>query len=336
MAAAVQVAPAIGVRDACAQFDVAPATFYRRRRGRMHGPHPRPAPQPRALSGAERERVLEVCHSERFVDAAPGEIVATLLDEGTYLGSERTFYRVLDASGEVRERRNVAIHPPYAKPELLAEGPNQVWSWDITDLRGPVKWSRFKLYKILDIYSRYVVGWMVAHHESKVLAERLIATAIASQGITSGQLTIHADNGSAMRSHPVAFLLAELGVTKSHSRPHTSNDNPFSEAAFKTMKYRPEFPARFGSMQDALGFCRSFFEWYNTAHRHSGIAMMTPQMVHYGRAAEVRERRAKVLAEAFNAHPERFVRGMPDAKAVPDAVWINPPAQLSLSEEGGH
>lgn len=336
MAAAVQVAPAIGVRDACAQFAVAPATFYRRRRGKMHGPHPRPAPQPRALTDAEREQVLEVCHSPRFVDVAPGEIVSTLLDEGRYLASERTFYRVLAASGEVRERRNQLTHPPYAKPELLATVPNEIWSWDITDLRGPVKWSRFKLYKILDIYSRYVVGWMVAHRESKVLAERLIAATLAKQGIGRGELTLHADNGSSMRSRPVAFLLADLGVTKSHSRPHTSNDNPFSEAAFKTMKYRPEFPDRFGCIEDARSFCRGFFEWYNTEHRHSGIAMMTPEMVHYGRAAEVRERRAKVLAEAFNAHPERFVAGMPDAKAAPDAVWINPPAQGSLSEEGGH
>lgn len=335
MAATQQLAPAIGARPACRQMSVAPATFYRRRRGRPHGPRPKPKPHPRALSQAERTEVLDVCHSSRFCDAAPASIVATLLDEGTYLASARTFYRVLSASGEVRERRNQLTHPPYAKPELLATAPNELWSWDITDLRGPVKWSRFKLYKILDVFSRYVVGWMVAHRESATLAERLIAETIAKQNIARDQLTLHADRGASMRSRPVAFLLADLGVTKSHSRPHTSNDNPFSESAFKTMKYRPEFPDRFGSIEDARAFCRGFFDWYNTCHRHSGIAMMTPQMVHYGRAAEVRERRAKVLAGAFNAHPERFVNGMPEPQQVPEAVWINPP-QLGLSTEGGH
>lgn len=219
---------------------------------------------------------------------------------------------------------------------MLAQAPNELWSWDITDLRGPVRWSRFKLYKILDVFSRYVVGWMVAHRESATLAERLIAETLGKQGIVRDQLTLHADRGASMRSRPVAFLLADLGVTKSHSRPHTSNDNPFSEAAFKTMKYRPTFPGRFGCIEDARSFCRTFFDWYNTQHRHSGIAMMTPEMVHYGRAEIVREGRAKVLAEAFNAHPERFVRGMPDPKAVPAAVWINSPAQEMLSEEGGH
>jgi putative transposase len=284
----------------------------------------------------KRAAVLEVCHSSRFVDRAPGEIVATLLDEGTYVASERTFYRLLAASDEVRERRNQRTHPPYAKPELLATKPNEVWSWDITDLRGPVKWSRFKLYKILDIYSRYVVGWMVAHRESKTLAERLIAETLAKQQIERGQLTIHADRGSSMTSRPVAFLLADLGVTKSHSRPQTSNDNPFSEAGFKTYKYWPGFPGRFANIHHARDHSRTFFDWYNTAHRHSGIAMMTPEQVHYGRAAIVHERRSKVLAEAFNAHPERFVKGMPTAKMIPDAVWINPPVQDGLSEEVRH
>ena len=242
MSAAVQAVPYVGVRRACAVFGVPPATFYRRRRGRPRGPRPKPTPHPRALSDPERADVLEVCHSSRFVDAAPASIVATLLDEGTYLASERTFYRVLAASCEVRERRNQLTHPPYAKPELLATAPGELWSWDITDLRGPVKWSRFKLYKILDVYSRYVVGWMVAHRESATLAERLIAETLAKQGIGRDQLTLHADRGASMRSRPVAFLLADLGVTKSHSRPHTSNDNPFSEAAFKTLKYRPGPP----------------------------------------------------------------------------------------------
>lgn len=336
MAATTRLAPVIGVRAACAQMGVARSTFHRRTNGRIHGPRPKPRPHPRALRDAERARVLEVAHSSRFCDTAPGEIVATLLDEGTYLGSERTFYRVLSASGEVRERRNQLTHPPYAKPELLATAPGELWSWDITDLKGPVKWSRFKLYKILDVFSRYVVGWMVAHRESATLAERLIAETLAKQGIGRNQLTIHADRGSSMRSRPVAFLLADLGVSKSHSRPHTSNDNPFSESAFKTLKYSPQFPDRFGSFEHARSFCGGFFDWYNGEHRHSGIAMMTPAMVHYGRAEIVRERRDKVLAEAFNAHPERFVKGMPVAKSVPGAVWINPPAQGSLSGEGGH
>lgn len=333
MRAAQQVAPIVGVRRACDVFGVAPATFYRRRFGPRHGPKPRRT-HPRALSDTERGAVLEVCHSSRFVDAAPASIVATMLDEGIYLGSERTFYRVLSASGEVRERRNQLTHPPYARPELLATAPNELWSWDITDLKGPVRWSRFKLYKIIDVFSRYVTGWMVAHRESATLAQRLIAETIAKQGVVRDQLTLHADRGASMRSRPVAFLLADLGVTKSHSRPHTSNDNPFSESAFKTMKYRPEFPERFGCIEDARMFCRGFFDWYNTVHRHSGIAMMTPEMVHHGRAAEVRERRAKVLAEAFNAHPERFVRGMPEPKGVPDAVWINPPAHDELFRGG--
>jgi putative transposase len=330
--AAQQVVAIVGVRRACEVFGVAPATFYRRRYGPRHGPKPRRT-HPRALSDAERTQVLEVCHSTRFVDVAPASIVATLLDDGISLASERTFYRVLSASGEVRERRNQLTHPPYVKPELLATKPNELWSWDITDLKGPVRWSRFKLYKILDVFSRYVVGWMVAHRESATLAERLIAETLAKQNIARDQLTLHADRGSSMRSRPVAYLLADLGVTKSHSRPHTSNDNPYSESAFKTLKYRQEFPDRFGCIEDARVFCRGFFDSYNTVHRHSGIAMMTPEMVHYGRAAEVRERRAKVLAEAFNAHPERFVAGMPEPRGVPQAVWINPP-QLEAQEGG--
>lgn len=336
IAAAKQLAPRMGARRACDALGVKVPTFYRYGKPRMLGPRPRPAPHPRTLSEDERQKVLEACHESRFVDRAPGEIVATLLDEGTYLASERTFYRVLAANGEVRERRNQLVHPPYAKPELLATMPGEVWSWDITDLKGPVKWSRFKLYKILDIYSRYVVGWMVAHRESKALAERFIAETLRKHGITPEQLTLHADNGSSMKSKPVAFLLADLGVTRSHSRPYTSNDNPFSEAAFKTMKYSPAFPARFGSIEHARAFCREFFDWYNTQHRHSGIAMMTPEQVHYGRAALVAERRSKVLAEAFNAHPERFVHGMPAAKMIPAAVWINPPAHDGSDKEVRH
>ncbi len=335
MAAAKTLQPAIGATKACRLMEVARSSFYRRQRPKFYGPKPRPTPHPRSLTAGERAGVLEVCHSSRFTDAAPASIVATLLDEGTYLASERTFYRVLAGAGESRERRNQLTHPAYVKPELLATSANELWSWDITDLKGPAKWTVYKLYWILDVYSRYAVGWMVAHRESAALAERLIAETASKQQIEEGQLTVHADRGSSMRSRPVAFLLAELGITKSHSRPHTSNDNPYSEAGFKTMKYRPDFPPRFGSIQDARAFCKGFFEWYNTVHRHSGIAMMTPEQVHYGRSGIVLERRAKVLAEAYNVHPERFVRGMPAPGELPGAVWINPPVE-PFSKPGGH
>lgn len=344
MDATTTLVPTVGVQAACLALGVPRASFYRWRAtpaapasglatARPAGP---PGGHPRALSAAERQAVLDVLHSPRFCDVSPAETYATLLDEGLYLASERTMYRLLAAAGETGERRNQRVHPTYAKPELLATGPNEVWSWDITKLLGPAKWTYYSLYVLLDIYSRYVVGWLVAYQEQATLAERLIAEAAAKQGIAPGQLTVHADRGSAMTSKPVAFLLADLGITKTHSRPHVSNDNPYSEAQFKTLKYRPDFPDRFGCIEDARTFCRGFFEWYNTVHRHSGIAMMTPEMVHYGRAAEVHERRAKVLAEAFNAHPERFVKGMPAPRMIPDAVWINPPAQPALSEEGGH
>ncbi len=228
-------------------------------------------------------------NSTRFADKAPAEVYATLLDEKTYLCSIRTMYRVLAANGQVRERRKQLHHPNYTKPELLATGPNQVWSWDITKLRGPAKWTYFHLYVILDIFSRYVVGWMIAENESAALANRLIAETVGKEELTVEQLeqlTLHADRGTSMKSKLVAQLLADLGVTKTHSRPHTSNDNPFSESQFKTLKYRPEFPGRFGCLEDARSFCRSFFPWYNTEHRHHGIALLTPLQVHQGRADE--------------------------------------------------
>jgi len=268
--------------------------------------------------------VLEQLHSERFVDASPAQVYATLLDEGTYLASERTMYRILEAEGEVRERRDQLRHPAYAKPELLATAPNELWSWDITKLKGPATWSWYNLYVLLDVFSRYVTGWLLAARESGVLADRLIAETVAKEGVTAG-LTIHADRGPSMTSEPVAYLLADLGITKSHSRPHVSNDNPFSEAQFKTLKYRPGFPSRFGSIEDARAFCRGFFSWYNTEHRHSGLGLLTPEMVHRGRAEEVRARRADVLAGAYAAHPERFVRKPPEPPELPGPVWINPP-----------
>lgn len=320
-----ELSPVVGTRAACAALAVSRATHYRRTAGRRHGPPaPRPVPA-RALAVEERATILEVLHSERFVDASPGAVVATLLDEGTYLASERTMYRILAAAHEVRDRRDQLRHPAYARPELLATRPNELWSWDITKLRGPAKWTYSYLYVLLDVFSRYVAGWMVATAESAALAERLIAETVRKEGITRDQLTVHADRGSSMRSKPVALLLADLGIAQSHSRPHTSNDNPYSEAQFKTLKYRPGFPARFGSIEDARAFCTQFFAWYNTEHRHSGIAMYTPADVHHGRAIELQQVRTSVLAGAYADHPERFVKGLPVPKPVPTEAWINRP-----------
>ncbi len=284
-----------------------------------------PRVHPRALSADEQAAVLEVLHSPRFQDAAPAAVYATLLDEQIYLASERTMYRLLAAEGETRPRRDQLVHPTYSKPELLATEPNQVWSWDITKLLGPAKWTYFYLYVILDVYSRYVVGWMVAHREHSELAERLIAETLAKQEIPAGQLTLHADRGSSMTSKPVAFLLADLGVTKSHSRPHVSNDNPYSESQFKTLKYRPGFPACFASIEEASAFCQDFFRWYNADHRHSGIGLLPPAVVHHGQAQAAYDIRNEVLANAYAAHPERFVRQAPRPPALPTAAWINPP-----------
>jgi putative transposase len=269
--------------------------------------------------------VLAALHEPRFADLAPAQVYATLLDEDQYLCSERTMYRVLAAPKEVRERRDVLRHPPYAAPELLATRPNELWSWDITKLLGPAKWTYYYLYVILDVFSRYVVGWMVAYRESAVLAERLIAETSRRQGIAPGQLTLHADRGSSMRSQPVAFLLADLGITKTHSRPHVSNDNPYSEAQFKTFKYRPGFPERFGSIQHARALSGDLFQWYNIEHHHSALGLLTPADVHHGRAEATRAQRATVLAKAYEQHPERFVRGVPQPAALPTAVWINKP-----------
>jgi putative transposase len=316
----------IGTRPACRALGASPATIYRRRRP----PAPRPvrprAPSPRALSGPEREAVLAELHSERFVDSAPAAVWATLLDEGRYLASERTMYRLLAARhGGVRERRAQLEHPPYAAPELLAERPNEVWSWDISKLKGPAKWTHFYLYVILDVFSRYAVAWTVQHRESAELAKALIGQACEQQNIPRDQLTVHADRGTSMTSKPVAFLLADLGVLKTHNRPYTSTDNPYSEAQFKTLKYRPGFPRRFDSIEHARAFCRQFFSWYNDAHRHSGIGLMTPTAVHHGHAEQLHADRARVLAAAYAATPERFVRHPPRPPALPTAAWINKP-----------
>lgn len=326
--------PEVGTQPGCVAMGIPRASIYRHR-AKRNGPQPepqkRPSP-PRALSPQERQEVLEVLHSKGFVDKAPQEVYAALLDEGQYLCSIRTMYRLLDGQNEVKDRRDQLRHPSYRKPELLATAPNQVWSWDITKLLGPVKWTYFYLYVILDIFSRYVVGWMVASRESALLAEKLIHETCQKQGIQPGQLTIHADRGTSMRSKPVALLLSDLGVTKTHSRPYTSQDNPYSEAQFKTLKYRPDFPDRFGSIEDARSFCQAFFTWYNTEHHHSAIGLLTPKSVHYGQAETIFKNRENVLLAAYGAHPERFVRTVPTPPRLPQAAWINPPKPAKSEE----
>jgi putative transposase len=320
------LAPDVGTKSACKAFGISRAGLYRRRAVSAvpRLVKKRSAP-PRALSEPEKQDVLETLHSERFQDMAPHEVYATLLDEERYLCSIRTMYRILEENTEVKERRDQLRHPDYKKPELLATGPNQVWSWDITKLLGPVKWSYYHLYVILDIFSRYVVGWMVAPCESATLAKQLIGETCSKQNIQKEQLTIHADRGSSMKSKPVAFLMADLGITKTHSRPHTSDDNPFSEAQFKTLKYRPDFPDRFGCIEDARQFCRAFFPWYNNEHKHTGINLLSPTDVHHGEAESIVASRQIVLNTAYALHPERFVRKMPEHKPMQQAVWINPP-----------
>ena len=336
MTAALDLAEAVGMRRAAEAFAVPRASLYRARQPQRLGPPaPRPAP-PRALTDEEHQAVLAVLHSKRFVDVAPKAVYATLLDEGRYLCSWRTMYRVLEGAAELRERRNQLRHPAYTKPELLATGPNQVWSWDSTKLLGPVKWTYYSLYVILDIFSRYVVGWLVAESESATLAERLIATTCDKQGIRAGALTIHADRGTAMTAKSVALLMADLGVTRTHSRPHVSDDNPYSEAQFKTLKYHPTFPERFGSVQDARAFCRVFFPWYNTEHRHDALGLLTPEAVHYGRTPAILAQRRVVLQAAYAAHPERFVQRPPEPLAPPTAVWINPPPAPAVGTEAPH
>jgi putative transposase len=338
------VAEAIGVAPACDALVVPRSSYYRRQHPGA-GAVAAPAPEaiqlvkgsPRGLCEAEQNRALEVLNSERFADRSPAEVYHTLLDEGIYICSERTMYRLLEKMtkhGRVLERRDQLRHPTYVKPELLATGPNQVWSWDITKLLGPVKWSYFYLYVILDIFSRYVVGWMVALAESAALAERLIRETCEKQGITPRHtMSLHADRGAPMRSKTVAMLLAQLGITAGFSRPYTSDDNPYSEAQFKTLKYWPGFPDRFGGQEDVEEFCRPFFRWYNTEHRHSGIGFMTPEAMHYGRAGMIREVRERTLLAAHQAHPERFVRGVPKAPALPTAAWINPPQKKTESTD---
>ena len=322
-----------GQRAACRHLAMARSTYYHRRRPRMAAPcvRVRPSP-PRTLSTGERQVILDIAHSERFIDASPAEFVHVLLDEGLYIGSERTVYRVLAANAEIRERRNLARHPHYEAPELLATAPNQVWTCDITNLKTMTRGVPYKLYDIMDMFSRYHIGWMVAERESEALAVELIEQTCARHGILPHVLTIHADRGSSMRSGSVAGLFSKLEITKSHSRPHCSNDNPYSESAFKTFKYRPQFPERFGPIEEARAICRHLFDWVNFVHRHSGIAMLTPAMVHFGHAPRIVNNRDKVLHQAFEQHPGRFLRGIPAAKRLPEAVYINKPKLTTMSE----
>lgn len=350
---AAELAPLTGVALACLTLGLARATFYRHRtpvtagggriadssriaggeriitgEGVQLAPPPALRTPPLALTEAERQMVRGLLTEPRFVDCAPRSIHATLLDEGRYLASPSTFYRLLRADGAARERRDQLAHPAYAKPELLATGVNQVWSWDITRLKGPAKWNYFYLYVILDIFSRYAVGWMLQRRELGSLAKELIETCVERECVPAGQLTLHADRGGPMKAKPVAFLLADLGVTKSHSRPHTSDDNPFSESQFKTLKTRPDFPRHFDSIEHARAFCTDFFVWYNHDHRHSGIGFMTPHAIHYGLAPALFDQRASVLAEAFLNHPLRFKGKLPLPPPLPTSAGINWPKPL--------
>lgn len=336
--AVLELAPLIGTVAACTAAGRPRATHYRRHRLSPEPTRSAPVahvdrPQPSALSTRERAEILAVLHSERFCDAAPAQVWATLLDEGVYLGSQSTFYRLLrTAHGDVGERRAQATHPAKVKPELVAHAPNQVWSWDITKLHGPAKWSYFYLYAVLDVFSRKTVGWMVATRESAVLAEQLLAATIKAQNVPAKQLTIHADRGSSMASKPVALLLADLGVTKSHSRPRVSNDNPYSESQFKTLKYCPSFPGSFASLEDARGFCAEFFYAYNHHHRHAGLGLLTPEVVHSGQAKTVHASRATVLTTAHALHSNRF-RRPPLPPRLPGSAWINKPAQSEAAAQ---
>jgi len=326
----------LGCAEACRALGLSRATFYRATRKAEHRDAnksavaiPR-ARHPRALSIAERQDLLGHLHSPRFIDRSVPQVYATLLDEGVYLASPRTMYRVLDGEQETRERRNQLRRPNYAKPELLATGPNQVWSWDITKLRGPAKWNYYYLYVLLDIFSRFVVGWMIARCESAALGRKLLGESISKYNIPHGQLTCHSDRGAPMKAKSMALLLSDLGITQSFNRPHVSNDNPFSEALFKTAKYAPEYPARFGSLEHARSWGASFIGRYNHEHHHSGIGWMTPADVHFGRVEQVRAIRQRALDAAHGTHPERFVGAAPVAPAPPTAGWINPPPKHDL------
>lgn len=324
--------PIVGIVAACLALGVNRASFYRAQKPKAP-PSPRPSP-PRALDDDERAEVLATLDSDKFMDKAPAQVYAKLLEDGQYLCSTRTMYRVLADAQQVRERRAQRRHPAYVKPQLVATAPNQVWSWDTTKLPGPVKGTYYTLYVILDIFSRYIVGWEVTARESAAVAQNLIAACCEKQRIAPGQLTIHADRGSPMIAKSTAQLYVDLGIAQSHSRPHTSNDNPYSEAGFKTIKYRPEMPECFGAVADARIQMAMLLTWYNTAHYHSGLALLTPADVHHGRTVEIVAARQLVLDAAHAHHPERFVHGRPIQKMPPPAAWINPPPPIVGGEKG--
>ncbi len=314
----------LGVQPVCQALGISRATYYRRKNRPVEPPATKRYP-PRKLTPEEEQSILSTINAERFMDKGVPTVYTTLLDEGVYICSTRTMYRILHRHQQVRERRHDRTHPVYKKPELLATGPNQVWSWDITKVKGPKPWIFYQLYVVIDVFSRYVVAWMISEYESGEQAKVLIEEACQRQGLSGEGLTVHSDRGKAMRSKNLADLLGELGVQRSFSRPHVSNDNPYSESQFKTLKYHPTYPERFGSLEDAQSYMRAFFKWYNTEHRHSGIAMMTPETVHTGRSEKVITHRKQVLQQAFQRNPERFVKGAPDPKGVPEEVWINKP-----------
>jgi putative transposase len=315
--------PLVGVVAACAALFMSRSRYYRAQKPTTKAkPRPRPAP---ALSDDERAHVLSMLDSDEFMDKAPAQVFAKLLEDGTYLCSTRTMYRVLAANEQVRERRAQRQLPAYVKPQLVATAPNQVWTWDITKLPGPTKGTYFALYIVLDLYSRYIVGWQVARRESAAVYQELVKACCSDQGVVPEQLTIHSDRGSPMTAKSTALLYVDLGIAKSHSRPHTSNDNPYSEANFRTMKYRPDMPDRLGSLEHARQVVRALVDWYNDEHYHVGLALLHPADVHFGRTADIIAARQCVLDAAHAAHPERFVRGRPVQKAPPPAAWINPP-----------
>lgn len=311
-----------GTKALCDAFTLPRSSFYRSQKPVLKTAFKHRSP--RRIVDEKRSGILSILNSRRFCDRAPAEIYATLLDEGTYLCAVRTMYRILKEKCQNRLRRQREPRN-LTRPELLANKPNQLWSWDVTKLKSPFKWTYFYLYKILDVFSRYVVGWTVSYSETAEMAKALIGDTCLKQEIIPDTLTVHGDNGSIQTAHTVGQLLIDLCVAKTHSRPHVSNDNPYSESAFKTLKYHPEYPGLFGSIEDATSYCRDFFRWYNCEHRHSGIAMLTPEQVHYGEHEKILTKREIVLQKAFVEHPERFVKGMPKVQQLPENVWINKP-----------
>lgn len=331
MDAAVEVIDDVGVQPVVDALGLSRATFYRRRQGPV--PVRRPsAPPGRSLAVEERSKVLDVLRNEKNLDSSPAEVYSSLLSQGIYLCSIRTMYRVLKSAKEVRERRNRAKHPVRQKPELVATRPNQVWSWDITKLSTGKAFSYLFLYVILDIFSRYVVGWMIAERENSRLATLLIEETFKRQGVEPDQLVLHADNGPQMVSGTTVQLCAKLGIMRSHNRPYVSNDNPFSESHFATAKQHSLFPKKFGCLDDGLSWGREFFPWYNEKHHHSGLVHLTPSQVHTGTYPGILEKRQAALDEAFGKNPERFVNGAPKVKLLPRAVWINPPEEKKAEE----